>query len=114
MAAGNLREMLHFQRRGPTDDGYGNPVSGDFSTVFTTAARLEPMRGSETVIASRLQGVQPYRLTVRSSGETWQVGAEWRAIDARDASRVFNIRSAANVDEKDAYIEMIVEKGVAT
>lgn len=114
MAAGNLRERLHFQRRAEIDDGFGNQVAGDFETVFTEAARLMPMRGSETVLASRLQGIQPYRVTVRSSERTRAVGPDWRAVDARNANRVFNIMTAANVDEKNAYIELIVQEGVAT
>lgn len=108
-----LREKLHFQRREIVDDGYGNEVSGDFATVFTAAAELIPLTGSEPVIAARLTGVQPYIIRIRSHVAAREVATSWRAVDARNGARVFNITSAANIDEKNAYIDMMATQGVA-
>ncbi|MBO9194331.1 head-tail adaptor protein [Rhizobium sp. 16-449-1b] len=112
--SGALRERLHFQSRAMVDDGYGNEQAGDFATVFTTAARLTPIKGSEPVIASRLAGVQPYIISIRSCVAARAVTTAWRAVDARNPSRIFNITSAANVDEKNAYIDMMATQGVAS
>lgn len=108
-----MREKLNFQRREIVDDGFGNEVSGEFTTFFTAAAELIPLTGSETVIAARLTGVQPYIIRIRSHVAAREVTTAWRAVDARNASRIFNITSAANIDEKNAYIDMMATQGVA-
>jgi SPP1 family predicted phage head-tail adaptor len=113
MAAGKLRERLKFQKRGePVDDGYGNTVT-DWVDQFTVSARVKPRLGSEPIIAQRLQGVQPVTITVRASSDTRQIAPDWRAIDTRDATKVYNLRTAA-ADEKDRFIEMLADDGAAT
>lgn len=114
MSAGKLRERLHFQRRAEGEDGYGNPQSGEFETVFTDAAELLPLKGSEPVIAARLTGVQPYIVRVYSNGNTRIVGPSWRAVDARNPERIFNITAAANIDQKNRMIDFMATQGVAT
>ncbi|EJC75560.1 bacteriophage head-tail adaptor [Rhizobium leguminosarum bv. trifolii WSM2012] len=114
IGAGRLREKLHFQTRAIVDDGFGNEQAGDWEAVFTTAAELKPLRGSEPVIASRLSGVQPFIIQIRSCLEARAITTAWRAVDARNQSRIFNITSAANFDEKNRYIDMMATQGVAT
>ena len=111
--AGALTERVHFQRRDEQDDGYGNPVAGDWTTQFTEPARLQPKLGSEPVLAARLTGVQPFLLVVRSSARTRGVTPAWRAVNARTGAE-YNIRTVANVDERNAWLEMLVQEGVAT
>lgn len=114
MPAGKLREKLHFQRRAIVDDGFGNEQSGDWETVFTTAAELKPLKGSEPVIASRLSGVQPFIIQIRSCRDARDATTAWRAVDARNPARIFNITSVANFDEKNAYLDLMAVQGVAT
>lgn len=111
--AGALSEVVAFQVRSEADDGYGNPVTGDFATQFTEPARLRPLKGSEPVLAQRLVGVQPYVLTVRSSVRTRRVGVDWRAVNSRTGT-TYNITAIVNPDERGAYLEMLVTSGVAT
>lgn len=113
-SAGRQREKLHFQRRAIVDDGMGNEVSGDFATVFTDFAELVPMRGSEPVQAARLTGVQPYIVRIRSYAASREVTPAWRALDARNDKRVLNIRTVTNPDQKSAWLELLVDDGVAT
>ncbi|MBY3333749.1 head-tail adaptor protein [Rhizobium laguerreae] len=114
MTAGNLRSKLHFQKRGQSDDGFGNTVTGEFETVFTDAAEIIPRMGTETVMASRLQGVQPFTIRVRSSTQTRELDATWRAIDARSAAVYSIVSPPTNLDQKNAYIEMLATTGVQT
>ena len=111
--AGALSERIHFQKRDEQDDGYGNPIAGDFTTQFTEPARLQPKLGSEPVLAARLTGVQPFLLVVRSSARTRTVTPAWRAVNARTGVE-YNIATVANVDERGAWLEMLVTSGVAT
>jgi len=113
MTAGQLRERLHFQTRVEHDDGYGNTVA-EWATQFTVAARLKPEGRGEQVLAARLSGVQTYRCTVRKSSETVQITEAWRAVDARNADRIFAVKSPpADFSEKGASLDMLVQSGVA-
>ena len=112
--SGAMRERLDFQQRGTVDDGYGNEISGPYATVFTEPAQLVARAGGEAVQASRLTGVQPYTVWVRSNERTRSVTPAWRIVDARNPAREFNIRTASNPDGRNAWIEFMVDDGVAT
>lgn len=108
---GALRERLHLQARGAGDDGYGNqiPGVGDFETRFTVSGHLHPLRGSETVVASRLEGRQPYILTVRMTGATKQVNEAWQIVDAKDPDRVFSVSAPpTDPDGKNQWLELLI------
>lgn len=96
--AGKLRDRVTFQARQKVDDGYGNEVSGPWEDVFTVSANIAPARGREEVLAQRLQGVRPVEITVRWSSQTVQIAPEWRAVNARDTSQVFNIHDIRDPD----------------
>ncbi|RVO10977.1 head-tail adaptor protein [Sinorhizobium meliloti] len=112
--AGRMHQRLHFQKREAIDDGAGNEVSGPYETVFTAAAELIPLRGGEPVQAARLVGVQPYTVRIRSCAAAREVTTSWRIVDARNASRVMNIRTVTNPDQKNAWLDLLVDDGVAT
>lgn len=109
--AGSLSERVAFLEPDEIDDGYGGQTQG-YVERFQDAARLHPRMGSETVIASRLQGVQPYTLTVRSSTATRAVTPAWRVRNVR-SGREYNIKTVVNSDERNAYLEMLVVEGEA-
>lgn len=112
MQAGQLKDRVTFSVRASTGDEYGNPTTGGFVDQFTVYARVQYLRGSEPVVAARLQGVQPVVVTVRRTPETDQIKADWRIVDVNDASRVFNIRSVTPGDDRD-LIDLLCEAGVA-
>lgn len=111
MTAGNLRSRLNFQQRSISDDGFGNQVTGDFATVFTDAAEIIPRMGSEPVLASRLQGVQPVTIRVRSHTATRALDASWRAVDARSGAVYSIVSPPVNMSQKNDYIEMLATVG---
>ena len=112
--AGRQRDKLLFQRRLSYDDGYGNEQSGDFATMFSAAAELIPLRGSEPVLAARLTGVQPFIIRIRSCIAAREVDMAWRIVDARNPARIFNITASVDPDNKNAWIEIMATQGVAT
>jgi len=97
--AGQLKDRLTFQRRGSAQDEYGNEQTGAWENVFTVSARVTASPGRETVTAQRLQGVNPVDVWVRWSAQTATIKTEWRAVDARDPSRVFAILSVTDPEE---------------
>ncbi|MBA8838171.1 phage head closure protein [Ochrobactrum sp. RH2CCR150] len=119
--AGSLNCRLTFQVRQDVDDGFGG-TRGEWVDQFTVQGRLEPRYGSnaESVMAARMQSMQPYNLTIRSSTEARQITASWRVYDVRAGktgdkpNRVFGIKTAVNPDERGQYIEMLVIEGEET
>lgn len=119
--AGSLNCRLTFQRREQISDEWGG-TRGEWVDQFTVPGRLEPRYGSnaESVMAARMQSMQPYNLTIRSSEQARQVTASWRAYDARAGvtggkpNRVFGIKTVVNPDERGQYIEMLAIEGEET
>lgn len=106
-----LREHLVFERRGDVIDGYGN-VKGDWLEQFSLWARVTPLKGGEAVIAERMQGSQPVVIRVRHSVQSARVDSSWRARDTR-TGRTYNITSAANMDERREFIDILAVSGGA-
>lgn len=111
MSAGELRELVAFDQIAESDSSYGL-MAGEWEEMFRTAARIKNLRGSEPVIAQRLQGVQPAVIKVRSFSDTRLVDASWRVRNVRSGA-VYNIR-AVTPDERGFYIDLLCEAGVAT
>lgn len=110
-----MRAKLHFQRRGQSDDGYGNGGNtGPFETVFTDNAELIPRMGSEAIISSRLQGIQPYTIRIYSHEIARSIDATWRAVDARSGAVYSLVSPPVNTDQKNRYIEMLATVGGQT
>lgn len=118
--SGALRSYIHFQKRDVVDDGFGNQVpGGEFETQFSVYANFRPLlRGSATgvedVFADRIQGNQPFIITVRNSIQLESVTTAWRIADARspiidgDFSRIYNIKSPpSDVTNKYLWLEFI-------
>jgi len=119
--AGSLNCRLMFQRREQISDEWGG-TRGEWVDQFTVPGRLQPRYGSnsESLMAARMQSMQPYNLTIRGSTAARQVTASWRAYDARAGktgdkpNRVFGIKTVVNPDERNAYLEMLVVEGEET
>lgn len=111
MSAGKLRYRLHFQKRAVTDDGFGQQTYGGFETEFTCAADVIPRFGTEPVMASRLQGIQPVTIRIRSSVAARVVDASWRAVDARSGAVYAIVSPPMNADQKNAMLDMLATAG---
>jgi SPP1 family predicted phage head-tail adaptor len=110
MTAGELRDRVRFERRQTSDDGYGNTVA-EWIPELSVSARVQPLRGTEAVMASRLQGVQPVLIVVRASAASRAITPEWRAVDARSGT-VYAIRTATLRETRD-YVDLLCEAGAA-
>lgn len=112
--SGALRSYIHLQQRTSGNDGWGNEVpAGAFATQFSVYANFRPLlRGSATgvedVFADRLQGNQPFIVTVRNSPQFHDVTISWRIVDARNEDKKFNIMSPpADITNADKWLEFI-------
>jgi hypothetical protein len=113
MGAGDLRTKMTFYAV-PTDDTQGGGFGGGSGTPearFDTDGQLTPRFGTEEVMAARLAGRQPYTYRVRSDSNTRQVTPEWFCKD-RDGKQ-YNVRAVADPDQRRAWLDMLIESGVA-
>ncbi|RVQ49516.1 head-tail adaptor protein [Sinorhizobium medicae] len=110
--SGDLREVIEMQTRELIDDGAGNEQAGPWETVWSAPARIHILRGTEAVMAGRLAGKQTIAITIRWQPEVATLDTTWRAINGRTGDE-FNIRSI-EPDERKAFVNLLVEKGVAT
>ncbi len=69
------------------------------------------LRGGEAVQASRLEGKQPYLLTVRYSAASAAVTPSWRCLDTR-TGQTYAIITHVPRSRRD-YIDMLISEGVA-
>jgi hypothetical protein len=65
----------------------------------------------EDVLTQRLQDVRPVGITVRWSSQSAQVQPEWRAVNARKLSEIYNIRDP---DGRKQWNVLTCTLGIAT
>lgn len=89
--AGDLRQRVRFERRSDADDGAGN-TRGDWVDLdMARSCSLTPTRGGETIQAARMTGSASWDLWLRADRRLREVTTDDRVVDARDATRTFNI-----------------------
>src|SRR5262245_6333101 len=112
--ARDFRERVRFERRRQNgDDGYGN-VQYEWQTVAgPMAARIRQTGGAENVQAVRLQGTGIFEITVRSSKAVREINAADRCVNHRSGT-AYNIRFMVNEDERNQFVTLTCESGVAT
>lgn len=114
-SAGDLYQRVAFDQRvtgnpdSPAD--YGNTVD-EWEEQFQTRAAFIHLRGGESVMASRLAGRHTQVIRVRASSQTREITTEWRARDAR-AGTIFNVRDITLNEDDRAFLDILVESGVA-
>src|SRR5690606_27991555 len=85
ITASNLRDRVSLEKQEEIDDGYGG-VTGQWVVQFERDACILLSKGGETVIASRLQSIQPALIIVRFDAETSTITADWRLIETRSGT----------------------------
>lgn len=107
---GELRHRLTIQTENPVADGgggQGDPWASPV-TVATVWGRVEPLSGSEGLRAMQLEDRVTHRVTIR-----YRKGITASQRIKFD-SRLFNIRAVINVGERNRWLQLLCEEGVAT
>ena len=102
--AGEMSERVRFSRRGK--DGYGRDTD-TFEMQFEVWAKVTWPKGSEAAMQSRLQGVQPVALTIRTSNQARDIDTSWRAEVLRFGGPL-NITAVAATPDR-AFIELLAQ-----
>jgi SPP1 family predicted phage head-tail adaptor len=109
--AGQMIELVAFDKRFDEEDEYGNTVS-QWVEQFQQHAKFIYLRGSETVTAARLESREAVIIQVRKSAATRQIAAEWQARDVRRGV-AYNIHTVEE-DRSRSLIDLFAETGGAT
>ena len=110
MTASSFIHTVILSKRDMVDDGMGNEY-GQWVEQFRTRAAYLHLKGSETVMAGRLQGRHTQVISVRASSLTIAISTDWKLTDATTGI-AFNIRDKT-VNEDRATIDLLCESGVA-
>lgn len=109
MSIGALRHRVTIEAENASPDGAGgltdpwaNPIQ-----VATVWAEITPLTGDERLQAMRLEDRVSHRIRIRYRAD---VTAQHRL---RLGTRIFNIRSVINESERDRWLTVLAEEGVA-
>jgi hypothetical protein len=107
-----MSQRVAFDARQAIDDGYGNVVAGDWQEQFRCRAEFMFARGSEEVMAARLEGRSPMLVRIYRSSASEAITTDWQMRDLGDGE-AYNVRDVT-WDNSRAVIDLLVEGGVAT
>lgn len=107
MKTGELTKRAKFLRPEKRRDEDGNPVE-DYLLAFEVWAHLRPLRGGESVMASRMQSRSPAIITLRRSRQTRSITSEWQVEIDR---RLYEIKEDPRETQDRAFLEMLMEAG---
>lgn len=104
---GEMRTLVSIEHQGPPgEDQYGGQIPGEW-IGDQCWARVQNLKGSETVIASRMGGVQPVVITVRWTPDIAAMTTAWQVRNV-ELGRAYDIKSVAT-DERREFIEILAE-----
>jgi SPP1 family predicted phage head-tail adaptor len=108
MRIGELRKQVALQAETPTSDNAGGYALA-WTTLATLWADIAPLNGNEVFAAQHLEGHVTHRVTLRYRSDV-MITSEMRILYN---NRAFNIRSVLNTDERNRWLELLVEEGGA-
>lgn len=100
---GQLDRRVSFRQRA-LDDNLER--GGDWATIFTRFARVQPLKGGEGVQAARLAGQQPVVIFIRRDPVTATVDNGWLAFDALDTATKWDVQSVIASEDRE-WIEVL-------
>ncbi len=110
ISAGMLNRRIKVQRPSTVKDSLGAPCR-TWLDVATVWADIQPLSGKEAVNANRISAELTHQITVRFQPvfDNPQQVAQMRVLYK---SRIFNIHSALNEDERRTQIILLVSEGL--
>lgn len=106
LTAGMLRHQIQIREQTDTPDGYGGQVKS-WVTIHTVNAKIDPVSGYERTRSMQLNAVVTHKIFVR-----YIAGIEAsQQIVFND--RQFQIRFVKNIEERNRWLELTCEEGVA-
>ena len=106
---GKLRHRVALQTESTTRDAGGGQIKA-WATQATVWARVEPLRGFEQLQAMQHQESVTHRVTIRYRSDV--IPTPKGRVEF--GTRLFNIKSVLNVEERGKFLVMLCEEGKGT
>ena len=107
LTAGKLRHQITIEREQPVSDGAGGSYL-TWATVATPRAFVDPMSGGERLQAMRLEATITHRIYIRYRDDI-------RTGDRINFDgRLMQIRAPIDLEERNRWLEIHADEGVAT
>jgi SPP1 family predicted phage head-tail adaptor len=100
-----MRHRIALQSPTVARDAYGQPIE-TFATYATVWAAIQPLSMRERLQSEQLEGERSHRITIRYNSS---IGRTHRALFG---SRIFEIVSILNNDERNATMELLCKEVV--
>lgn len=107
LTAGKLRHTITIEREQSTPDGAGGSYL-TWTTVATPRAFIKPMSGGERLQAMRLEATVTHRIFIRYRDDLLT------SDRINYNGRLMQIRALINLEERNRWIEIYADEGVAT
>jgi len=107
ITAGKLRHTITIEREQAISDGAGGSYL-TWTTVATPRAFIKPMSGGERLQAMRLEATVTHRIFIRYRDDL--LTSDRINFDGR----LMQIRALINLEERNRWLEIYADEGVAT
>jgi SPP1 family predicted phage head-tail adaptor len=115
MRAGDLRRRVTFEKRSSSVDTFGQQQTTWATVLDGVPADIARLSGRELVAAGAINAEATHMITIRyhpAFADPMAVAAMRIRYVNGDVTRVFNIQTAAIVDERNRAIEIIAGEGL--
>ena len=106
MSIGKMRFEVELQKPTNTRDA-GGGLTESYTTLSNLYANIEPVRGNETLKQGQVKEQTTHLITIRYRRD---IGTNFRI---RYDSDNYNIKYIKNIDNRNRYLELECELGVA-
>lgn len=106
LTAGKLRNSIEIQELTNTPDG-GGGFSTTWTTIHTISAMIKPVSGGERMRAMQLNATISHRIFLR------YIEGIKPTMRVKFGDRLFQIRLPLNLEERNRWLELHCEEGVA-
>lgn len=107
LSAGKLRNPIEIQQLTNTPDGQGG-FNTTWATIYPNVmAKIKPVSGGERMRAMQLNATISHRIFLR------YIDGIKPAMRVKFGDRLFQIRLPLNLEERDRWLELHCEEGVA-
>lgn len=104
--AGKLRNKISLEREVVTPDGFGGS-SHVWVEIKTFRAYIKPVSGSERLHSQRLEASMSHKVFIRYNNDIMPTDR------INYNGRFFQIRAVINIEERNKWLELVCEEGVA-
>ena len=116
MGVGSMRQKIQLQKKTVASDGGGSDAITAWTTFATVYGAITTKSGNKRLFGDQIEQPTTHVIKIRFRKNLSFVDRiMYEFINSgKQETRIFNIQSVVNVDNKDKYLEITCIEGVAT